>query len=330
MEAMKVVIDRSFSRRANATELDLTNLPDFALLSVRCCIVVLTTQSTSMFIHLFSSIIVYSQIMTFFVAPSGVDTDSFLLAQSLCKKMHMLANSTALWDKVPLQTIDGALNKGAFRLIKQKYQGTEGTCYQTYCRPLRQNYALKKARSYKENEGIPYFLVRELAVLKNMRHPNVSEVSYVNVNDYSLHVLSPYVELTLEALLGSERFRIPIQYVKPLLYQLVAGVSYCHDRGVLHRNLKPKHILFVPGGRGERMIEGAKLVISDFALVRASSPPHRALTMDVVTMWYRAPELFLGEQRYGRAVDMWSTGCIFAEMVNFYSLFLPNLFTYVL
>ena len=91
------------------------------------------------------------------------------------------------------------------------------------------------------------------------------------------------------------------------MYQLLAGMDYCHARGIMHRDLKPQNLLVDKRG---------VLKLADFGLARAFMIPTRAYTHEVVTLWYRAPEILLGQRAYAPAVDMWSIGCIFAELVN--------------
>lgn len=96
--------------------------------------------------------------------------------------------------------------------------------------------------------------------------------------------------------------------VKTLLVQLASGVSYLHDHWILHRDLKTSNLLL--NNRGN-------LKIADFGMARyVGDPPPAKLTQLVVTLWYRAPELLLGTSRYGNAVDMWSIGCIFGELLT--------------
>lgn len=87
---------------------------------------------------------------------------------------------------------------------------------------------------------------------------------------------------------------------------MIRGVEYCHARRVLHRDLKPQNLL---------IDESRNLKLADFGLARAFGIPLRAYTHEVVTLWYRAPEILMGSKHYSTAVDMWSIGCIFAEMV---------------
>lgn len=90
------------------------------------------------------------------------------------------------------------------------------------------------------------------------------------------------------------------------LYQLIKGVEYCHGRRILHRDLKPQNLL---------IDESRNLKLADFGLARAFGIPLRVYTHEVVTLWYRAPEILMGSRHYSTAVDIWSIGCIFAEMV---------------
>lgn len=100
---------------------------------------------------------------------------------------------------------------------------------------------------------------------------------------------------------------LPEQMIKSLMFQLLQGMDYCHARGIMHRDLKPQNLLVDRRG---------VLKLADFGLARAFMIPVRAYTHEVVTLWYRAPEILLGQRTYAPAVDMWSIGCIFAELVN--------------
>jgi cyclin-dependent kinase len=99
---------------------------------------------------------------------------------------------------------------------------------------------------------------------------------------------------------------------KSFLFQLLTGIAYCHHHRVLHRDLKPQNLLINREG---------ELKLADFGLARAFGIPVRSYTHEVVTLWYRAPDVLLGSRKYSTPVDIWSVGCIFAEMVNGYPLF---------
>lgn len=96
-------------------------------------------------------------------------------------------------------------------------------------------------------------------------------------------------------------------FVQSYMYQLLRGIAFSHGRGVMHRDLKPQNLLVDRHG---------SIKIADFGLARAFMLPIRPYTHEVVTLWYRAPEILLGQRQYAPAVDIWSIGAIFAEMVN--------------
>lgn len=100
--------------------------------------------------------------------------------------------------------------------------------------------------------------------------------------------------------------------VKSYLYQILNGLVFCHTHRVLHRDLKPQNLLIDREGL---------IKLADFGLARAFSLPLKTLTHEVVTLWYRAPEILMGSKHYSTPVDIWSVGCIFAEMVSTRPLF---------
>mmetsp|Transcript_50394 Transcript_50394/g.157404 ORF Transcript_50394/g.157404 Transcript_50394/m.157404 type:complete len:209 (+) Transcript_50394:305-931(+) len=99
---------------------------------------------------------------------------------------------------------------------------------------------------------------------------------------------------------------MPAQMIKSYVYQMLQGIAFCHAHRVLHRDLKPQNLLIDRSGM---------LKLADFGLARAFGIPVRTYTHEVVTLWYRAPEILLGSKHYSTPVDMWSIGCIFAELV---------------
>jgi len=100
---------------------------------------------------------------------------------------------------------------------------------------------------------------------------------------------------------------IPIKVVKSFTYQMIKGIVYCHNNKVLHRDMKPQNLLIC----GKKILK-----LADFGLARASGIPVKNYTSEVVTLWYRPPDVLLGNQTYNSTIDMWSIGCIMAEMVN--------------
>jgi serine/threonine protein kinase len=225
--------------------------------------------------------------------------------------------------------------EGQFGLIST---GTEGVCFKCRSRSSGEMLAVKRARVYPQGEGVAYYMLRELAVLQDMQHPHINSLCRANLQSNKLYIFFPYVERTLQDVLvdtsrnalttplasdlpepgspsSSNSFApIPLtEYqIQRFLHQLLDATSFCHRRGVYHRNLKPKHLLIhIPDGQD---LDSASLKLADFALVRRCSVPQRTYTSKVVTLWYRAPEILMGVSKYSNRIDVWSVGCVFAEM----------------
>lgn len=123
--------------------------------------------------------------------------------------------------------------------------------------------------------------------------------------DGRLYLVFEYVDRDLKKHLDASEGFLSAGAVRALSRQLLRGLEHCHIRGVMHRDLKPQNILVSRDG---------ELKIADFGLARAFVPPIRPFTHEVVTLWYRAPEILLGAKTYALPVDMWSVGTIIAEM----------------
>lgn len=124
----------------------------------------------------------------------------------------------------------------------------------------------------------------------------------------SIFLVLEFVEHDLKGILEDMPEPFLSSEIKQLLLQLTSGVAYLHDNWILHRDLKTSNLLL--NNRGQ-------LKIADFGMARyVGDPPPPKLTSLVVTLWYRSPELLLGTRSYGKAVDMWSVGCIFGELVT--------------
>ncbi|XP_058764487.1 cell division control protein 2 homolog 1-like isoform X1 [Vicia villosa] len=147
-----------------------------------------------------------------------------------------------------------------------------------------------------------------------MQHRKIVRLQDVVHSEKRLYLVFEYLDLDLKKHMDSspEFIKDPRQ-VKMFLYQMLCGIAYCHSHRVLHRDLKPQNLLI------DRRTNSLKL--ADFGLARAFGIPVRTFTHEVVTLWYRAPEILLGSRHYSTPVDVWSVGCIFAEMSNRRPLF---------
>eukprot|EP00039_Didymoeca_costata_P027738 m.19076 g.19076 ORF g.19076 m.19076 type:complete len:294 (-) comp6478_c0_seq2:281-1162(-) len=191
-------------------------------------------------------------------------------------------------------------------------EGTYGTVYKALIKGTRDYVALKKIKLDGEDEGVPSTAIREISLLKELRHVNVVRLIEVVHSDNKLHLVFEYLDQDLKTYLDELKENIPLQNVKSYLHQLLDGVAFCHAHRVLHRDLKPQNLLINKSGQ---------IKLADFGLARAFGVPVRTYTHEVVTLWYRAPEILLGTRQYACAVDVWSLGCIFAEMMTRRPLF---------
>eukprot|EP01012_Entosiphon_sulcatum_P039733 TRINITY_DN5276_c0_g1_i1.p1 TRINITY_DN5276_c0_g1~~TRINITY_DN5276_c0_g1_i1.p1 ORF type:complete len:473 (+),score=111.56 TRINITY_DN5276_c0_g1_i1:23-1420(+) len=169
--------------------------------------------------------------------------------------------------------------------------------------------ALKQVKMEKEKEGFPITALREIDVLMRCRHPNIVAVEEIVVGnrDDSIFLVMEYVEHDIKYLMEQMKARFSQAEVKCLLMQLLRGCAYMHSNWIIHRDLKTSNLLYTNTG---------VLKICDFGLARFYGEPIKKMTPGVVTLWYRSPEILLGEESYTPAVDMWSVGCIFAELLN--------------
>nr|QOY46745.1 cyclin-dependent kinase 1 [Ambystoma andersoni] len=198
--------------------------------------------------------------------------------------------------------------------LKKIGEGTYGVVYKGRHKATGQVVAMKKIRLENEEEGVPSTAIREISLLKELQHPNVVRLQDVLMQDSRLYLIFEFLSMDLKKYLDS----IPSgQYVDPMLvksylYQILQGIVFCHTRRVLHRDLKPQNLLIDNKG---------VIKLADFGLARAFGIPVRVYTHEVVTLWYRAPEVLLGSLRYSTPVDVWSIGTIFAEMATKKPLF---------
>lgn len=180
--------------------------------------------------------------------------------------------------------------------------------YKATCNETGVTVALKKIRLEVEDEGVPSTALREISLLKELAHPNIVDLMDVEHSENRLYLVFEWLDKDLKKYMdscGPDGMSTPL--IKSYMFQLLKGMAVCHSRGIMHRDLKPQNLLINRQG---------ELKIADFGLARAFQIPIRAYTHEVVTLWYRAPEILLGQRQYACPVDMWSIGVIFAEMVN--------------
>lgn len=210
--------------------------------------------------------------------------------------------------------LQGCRSVDEFERLNKIDEGTYGVVYRAKDKKTGEIVALKKVKMEKEREGFPLTSLREINILLAFHHPSIVDVKEVVVgsNLDSIFMVMEYMEHDLKGLMETMKQPFSQSEVKCLMLQLLEGVKYLHDNWVLHRDLKTSNLLL--NNRGE-------LKICDFGLARQYGSPLKPYTHLVVTLWYRAPELLLGAKQYSTAIDMWSLGCIMAEMLSKEPLF---------
>ncbi|GKV28851.1 hypothetical protein SLEP1_g37842 [Rubroshorea leprosula] len=229
--------------------------------------------------------------------------------------------------------LGGSRSVDCFDKLEQVGEGTYGQVYRAKEKKTGEIVALKRLRMDKEREGFPITAIREIKILKKLNHKNVIELKEIVIsqddekneqerlphggNKYKggIYMVFEYMDHDLSGLMDNDlmglpdrRMRFSVPQIKCYMIQLLKGLRYCHLNQVVHRDIKASNLLIDNEGN---------LKLADFGLARLFSSEHNAhLTNRVITLWYRPPELLLGATQYGPAVDMWSVGCIFAELLS--------------
>ncbi|KAG6555828.1 hypothetical protein Mapa_002469 [Marchantia paleacea] len=229
----------------------------------------------------------------------------------------------------------GSRSVDCFEKIEQIGEGTYGQVYMAKEKATGEIVALKKVRMDNEKEGFPITAIREIKILKKLKHANVIKLKEIVTsrgdkmeNDFlgpekedgakpvddnkfkgSIYMVFEYMDHDLTGLSDRPGMRFTVPQIKCYMKQLLTGLHYCHINQVLHRDIKGSNLLIDNNGN---------LKLADFGLARSFTNDNNGqpLTNRVITLWYRPPELLMGSTRYSPAVDMWSVGCIFAELLH--------------
>nr|CAG4649428.1 EOG090X081V [Scapholeberis mucronata] len=186
-------------------------------------------------------------------------------------------------------------------------EGTYGTVFKAKNRDNQEIVALKRVRLDDDDEGVPSSALREICLLKELKHHNIVRLHDVLHSDKKLTLVFEHCDQDLKKYFDSLNGEIDSDQVQSLMYQLLRGLAFCHSKNVLHRDLKPQNLLINKNG---------ELKLADFGLARAFGIPVRCYSAEVVTLWYRPPDVLFGAKLYTTSIDMWSAGCIFAELAN--------------
>ncbi|GAB2266249.1 hypothetical protein Dimus_001270 [Dionaea muscipula] len=196
-----------------------------------------------------------------------------------------------------------------FQKLDKIGQGTYSNVYKARDSYTGKIVALKKVRFDNLEPESVRFMAREILILRRLDHPNVVKLQGLVTSrmSCSLYLVFDYMDHDLAGLAASPGIKFTESQVKCYMHQLLSGLEHCHNHHVLHRDIKGSNLLIDNNG---------VLKIADFGLASLCDPNHKLpMTSRVVTLWYRPPELLLGATHYGVGVDLWSAGCILAELL---------------
>lgn len=192
-------------------------------------------------------------------------------------------------------------------------QGTFGEVFKARCKRTGQLVALKKILMENEKEGFPITALREIKMLKLLRHPNITELIEVctrkqrNARErFSFYLVFTFCEHDLAGLLSNKTVKFSLVDIKTMAKHILEGLNKIHKSNILHRDMKSANVLITSDG---------VLKLADFGLARLMiKQKENRYTNRVVTLWYRPPELLLGSSHYGPTIDIWGAGCIISEL----------------
>lgn len=192
-------------------------------------------------------------------------------------------------------------------------EGTYATVFKGKNLLTNEIVALKEIHLDSE-EGAPSTAIREISLMKELKHNNIVKLFDVIHTERVLTLVFEYMEQDLKKYMDNNgnNGALEPQLCKHFMFQLLRGIAFCHENRVLHRDLKPQNLLISQNGT---------LKIGDFGLARAYGIPVNTFSNEVVTLWYRAPDVLLGSRNYTTNIDIWSAGCIMAEMYSGKPLF---------
>ncbi|KAJ0540116.1 putative protein-serine/threonine kinase CMGC-CDK-CRK7-CDK9 family [Helianthus annuus] len=202
------------------------------------------------------------------------------------------------------------LRAESFEKLEKVGQGTYSSVFRARDLEGGRIVALKKVRFDNFEPESVRFMAREIMILRRLNHPNIMKLDGIITSQLScsIYLVFEYMEHDISGLLSCPDIKFTESQIKCYMKQLLSGLEHCHSRGVMHRDIKGANLLVNNEG---------VMKIGDFGLANFCNVAHdrRPLTSKVVTLWYRPPELLLGSTDYDASVDLWSIGCVFAELL---------------
>ncbi|XP_005140992.1 cyclin-dependent kinase-like 1 [Melopsittacus undulatus] len=186
-------------------------------------------------------------------------------------------------------------------------EGSYGVVFKCRNKDTGQIVAIKKFLESEEDPVIRKIALREIGILKQLKHPNLVNLLEVFRRKRRLHLVFEYCDHTVLHELDKHPHGVPEHLVKSIIWQTLQAVNFCHKHNCIHRDVKPENILIT---------KHSVVKLCDFGFARILTGPSDYYTDYVATRWYRSPELLVGDNQYGPPVDVWAIGCVFAELLS--------------
>ena len=222
------------------------------------------------------------------------------------KRLSITPEKSILGKRIAFPFMEGCNDIDNYSLLNYIHEGAYGAVYRARDNYTGKIHAIKKVKFLNEKEGFPITSLREINLLRSLNHENIINMKEVatSKNLEDIYLVMEYAEHEIRNLIQNYRYQFCMSEIKCLMKQLLKAVVYLHNQGIIHRDLKTSNLLYTEKGQ---------LKVCDFGLSRKGT--NGSYTPTVVTLNYRAPELLLGSETYTSAIDMWSVGCIFAELL---------------
>ncbi|XP_060030985.1 cyclin-dependent kinase-like 1 isoform X2 [Erinaceus europaeus] len=185
-------------------------------------------------------------------------------------------------------------------------EGSYGVVFKCRNRDTGQVVAIKRFLESEDDPVIKKIALREIRMLKQLKHPNLVNLIEVFRRKRKLHLVFEYCDHTVLHELDRYQRGVPEHLVKSITWQTLQAVNFCHKHNCIHRDVKPENILIT---------KHSVIKLCDFGFARLLTGPSDYYTDYVATRWYRSPELLVGDTQYGPPVDVWAIGCVFAELL---------------
>ena len=197
---------------------------------------------------------------------------------------------------------------GRFQPLKFIAEGTYGSVFASRDKNSGNLVALKRVKIRNGKEGIDPGTIQEIRQLAELNHPNICRYIGCFPHKGTLYIANEFIPNNLLAMIhpNDKKKSLSLPDIKCIMRQLLTGMNYLHENWILHRDIKPANIM---------LDENGVLKLIDFGLSCDFPSDFGEMNPEAVTHWYRPPELFFGATNAGPAVDMWSIGCVFAEMI---------------